>query len=312
MRGHFLTLADLKGADVRELLRTAASLKRRPAAGRRRLSGKVVALVFQKPSLRTRVSFEVAARQLGGSAIYLGPDDSQLNLREPVKDVARTLSRYVDALVVRTFRHEDVEECARYASIPVINGLSDLHHPCQALADLFTLQERFGRLNGLTLAYIGDGNNVLHSLIQGAAMFGIRLRVATPDGYAPQATVWNQATRGGEGTLELMLGKPGAAVRGADVIYTDVWTSMGQERQRQARVKAFRGFQVTRKLLEQAARGCVVLHCLPAHRGEEITDEVLESSRSLVFQQAENRLHVQKALLWWLLGTPSGRRVSHG
>ena len=301
---HFLTVSDLRPQEVERLFEMAARGKRDRRISRWALAGKHVALVFQKPSVRTRVSFEVAIQQLGGSSIYLGPDDAQLDTREPVRDVARTMSRYVDGIVVRTFTHSQVEEFARYATVPVINGLSDLHHPCQALADLFTIRERFGRLRGLTIAYIGDGNNVLHSLAQCAGLLGVNLRSAIPDGYRPDLGIWQQAARlarGGKGEL-ILHNDPEEAARGADVIYTDVWTSMGQERERQARRKAFRGFQVSRALLARAKRGCVVMHCLPAHRGEEITDDVLEGPRSIVFDQAENRLHVQKALLLLLFG----------
>jgi ornithine carbamoyltransferase len=301
---HFLTITDLQAAEVERLFRLAARCKRDRGIGRKALAGKQVALVFQKPSVRTRVSFEVAIRQLGGSSIYLGPDDAQLDTREPVCDVARTMSRYVDGIVVRTFTHAQVEEFARCAAMPVINGLSDLHHPCQALADLFTIQERHGRLRGLTIAYIGDGNNVLHSLAQCAGLLGVNLRCAIPDGYRPDLGIWQQAGRLARGARsEIVLhDDPRQAARGAEVIYTDVWTSMGQERERRARRKAFRGFQVSRTLLACAKPGCVVMHCLPAHRGEEITDEVLEGPRSIVFDQAENRLHVQKALLLLLFG----------
>jgi len=305
---HLLTVADLSAAQIARLFRSAAVGKRHRAFGRTALAGRSLALVFQKPSVRTRVSFEVAIRQLGGSSIYLGPDDAQLDTREPVRDVARTMSRYVDGIVARTFAHAQVEEFARYARVPVINGLSDLHHPCQALADLFTIQERFGRLRGLTIAYIGDGNNVLHSLVECAVRLGVRVRCAIPGGYRPDVEIWRRAAglAGAAKAGLLLQDDPEEAVRGADVVYTDVWTSMGQEREREARRKAFRGFQVSARLLRGATPGCVVMHCLPAHRGEEIADDVLEGRRSIVFDQAENRLHVQKALLV-LLMTGKGR-----
>lgn len=296
---HLLSLADLTARELQQLLQLAARCKRNPRFARQALAGKMVALVFQKPSVRTRVSFEVAVRQLGGTAIYLSPDDVRLDEREPVKDVVRTLSRYVHGIIVRTHHHRQVEEFARFASVPVINGLSDLHHPCQALADLFTIQQRFGRLKGLTLSYIGDGNNVLHALAQGASFLGVNLRVATPDGFRPDSRIWRQAVRQAKAHHARLMwsNEPQQAVRHADVIYTDVWTSMGQEHERTVRRKAFRGFAVTRKLLALAKPHCVVMHCLPAHRGEEITEEVLEGPHSIVFDQAENRLHVQKALL---------------
>jgi ornithine carbamoyltransferase len=304
----FLTISDLSRQELAALLRRAARCKRRRAFGGRLLSGKTVALVFQKPSVRTRVSFEVAIGQLGGSSTYLGHGDVQVGTREPVKDVARTLSRYVDGIVLRTFGHGVVEEFARYAWVPVINGLSDLHHPCQALADLLTVQERFGRLRGVTIAYVGDGNNVLHSLLEAAGLSGMHVRAATPKGYEPDWGVWKEALALSPDHVTFDFSHdPRRAVRGADVIYTDVWASMGREHERAARLKAFRGFQVNGRLVSGAKQGAIVLHCLPAHRGEEITEDVLESRRSLVFEQAENRLHVQKALLMMLLG--KGRKT---
>ncbi|MBI4354533.1 MAG: ornithine carbamoyltransferase [Candidatus Omnitrophica bacterium] len=303
MKRDFLTLASWSATELRRLLELAGRCKRSPRAYASALSGKTLALVFQKPSVRTRVSFEVAIRQVGGSAIYLGPEDVYLGKREPTKDVARTLARYVDAIVARTFSHQDVEEFARYASVPVINGLSDAHHPCQALADLFTVQERVGRLKGATLAYVGDGNNVLHSLAEGAGLLGLALRVATPPRYRPQAAIWRQAVQHAarSGGRLTWCENPREAVKGADVIYTDVWTSMGYEREGAVRRKAFRAFQVNQALVKQANRGCVIMHCLPAHRGEEITDDVVEGRQSMVFDQAENRLHAHKALLLTLL-----------
>ena len=306
---HFLTITDLSAGELRQLLHTALRMKRRRALGAGRLSGKTVALVFQKPSMRTRVAFEVAVLQLGGSVVYLGQDDIQLGQREPVKDVARVLSRYVDAIVVRTFGHHHAQEFAAYASIPVVNGLSDLLHPCQALADLMTLQEHFGRLAGLEVAYVGDGNNVLHSLLHGCSMLGVHVRVATPSHYRPDQTIWKAATRlaaASQATLR-WTADPREAVRGADVVYTDVWVSMGQEAQGSARRKAFDGYQVNRTLLRAAKPGCRIMHCLPAHRGEEIADDVMESGRSIIFDQAENRLHAHKALLVFLLGKGSAR-----
>jgi ornithine carbamoyltransferase len=300
----FLSIKDVTAGEVRGLFREAKRLKRDRRRGAEALAGRVVALVFQKPSMRTRVAFEVAVSQLGGSVVVLGQDDIQLGQREPIKDVARVLSRYVDAIVVRTFAHRDAEEFARYASVPVINGLSDLLHPCQALADLFTIEEHFGRLAGLRLGYVGDGNNVLHSLLQACAMLGVHLTVATPDGYRPAPAVWRAAAAQTEsrGASLRWCRDPREAARGADVIYTDVWTSMGQESQHLKRLRAFRDYQVNRTLLKLAKPGCRVMHCLPAHRGEEITEELIDGARSLIFEQAENRLHVQKALLKMLLG----------
>jgi ornithine carbamoyltransferase len=304
---HFRTIHDLSAKELLACLELAARCKRQPATGRGALAGQVLALVFQKPSIRTRVSFEVAIASLGGASTYLAPEDIQLDTREPIKDVARTLSRYVQGIIVRTFRHEQVEEFARYASVPVINGLSDQHHPCQALADLQTMRERFGRVDGLTVAYVGDGNNVLHSLAQAAAVLGMRLRVATPDGYRPDPAIWEEASARAAAHRGLLswTRDPAQAVHDADVIYTDVWTSMGQEAEREQRTAAFRAFQINGALLARAKRRCLVMHCLPAHRGEEITDEVVEGPQSVVFDQAENRLHAQKALLLMLLSKRS-------
>jgi len=296
---HVLTVAAFGRERLERCLALAAQCKRRPDTGRQSLAGRSLALVFQKPSIRTRVSFEVAINTLGGSSIYLAPEDIQLDKREPIKDVARTLSRYVAGIVARVFRHDQVEAFARYASVPVINGLSDLHHPCQALADLLTIQERFPQLAGLRVSYIGDGNNVLHALMQGTSLLGMHLRVATPPAYRPDAGLWRDAESVAKrhgGSIEWTQ-QPQDAVRGADVIYTDVWTSMGQEQEREARLRAFQQFQVTPALVARAKPRCLVMHCLPAHRGEEIAESVLEGPRSVVFEQAENRLHAQKALL---------------
>jgi len=304
MAQHLLTVADLGVKSVEHCLQLAARCKRSPNIGSRALAGKTLALIFQKPSIRTRVSFQVAIAALGGSTVYLAPEDIQLDKREPVKDVARTLSRYVEGVIVRTFTHQQVEEFARFSTVPVINGLSDLHHPCQALADVLTVQERIPKLKGVTIAYIGDGNNVLHSLAQVCGFLGINLRVATPKRYKPNDTIWQQAaseaaTRGAE---FLLTEDPAEAVKGADALYTDVWTSMGQEREQDERLKAFKGFQINHQLLSLAKPRCLVMHCLPAHRGEEITEDVLEGPQSVVFDQAENRLHAQKALLLMLAG----------
>ncbi len=299
MTRHFLRVSDLSPSELAGCLRLAGRCKRAPQVGQRALAGKILALVFQKPSVRTRVSFEVAVRQLGGSTMYLGPDDAQLDTREPIKDVARTLSRYVDGIITRTFTHAQLEEFAQYASVPVINGLSELHHPCQALADLFTMQERFERLKGLVISYVGDGNNVLHSLAEGVSVLGATLRVSTPPGYRPDREIWQQSVRqaGRSGAWLEWVAKPTEAARGADVLYTDVWTSMGQEGERHTRQQAFRDFQLNGSLVKLARPRCIVMHCLPAHRGEEITEEVMEGKHSVVFDQAENRLHAQKALL---------------
>ena len=302
MTRHFLTVPDLSPAELGDVLKTAEAYK----IGRRKdkpLANKVVALVFQKPSMRTRVAFEVAVVQLGGAATYLGQDDIQLGLREPVKDVARVLSRYVDGIVLRTFGHAIAEEFAAYSRVPVINGLSDLVHPCQALADVLTIQEAFGRLKGVKLAYIGDGNNVLHSLAQACAMAGVHVVAATPKQYGPEPGQWAIAKKLATQTGAKMnwVHDPVEAVRGAQVLYTDVWVSMGQEKEKEERRNAFVGYQISEELLAQADKHCRVMHCLPAHRGEEITEGAMECRQSLVFDQAENRLHVHKAVLTGLL-----------
>jgi len=297
----FLSIADLDAPSLRHLLDLAADFKRRRGQGaiETSLAGKTLALVFQKPSLRTRVSFEVAMSELGGTSLYLSPQEIQLGERESVADAARVLSRYVHGIVARTFRHEDVVELAAAASVPVINGLSDFEHPCQILADLMTLREHLGTLEGRTLAYVGDGNNVATSLMLAAPLAGLGLRVATPLGYEPAEEVSRMALqRAEQNSVEMrLLNDPCAAVRDVDAVYTDAWFSMGQEGERELRRPAFAPFQINRELLGVARAGAVVLHCLPAHRGEEISDEVLDGPQSVVLDQAENRLHAQKAVL---------------
>ncbi len=299
---HFLTIPDLAVAELKSVLTRAKALKKTRQKNLSLLSGKTVALVFQKPSMRTRVAFEVAVLELGGRVVYLDQEDIQLGRREPVKDVARVLSRYVHGIVLRTFEHSDAEEFARHSTAPVINGLSDAVHPCQVLADVMTIEEAFGRLSGLKLGYIGDGNNVLHSLVELCARMGINVSVASPKGYEPDPAIWRAALKEAKkhgSSLELGV-NPKLAAKGADILYTDVWVSMGQEQQRNARLKTFEGYQINKELLKLAKPGCRVLHCLPAHRGEEITEDVLESPQSLVIEQAENRLHAHKALLEFL------------
>lgn len=297
---------DLSAGELREVLGFAGELKRRMKAGDRPalLAGKVLAMIFEKPSLRTRVTFEVGMWQLGGTAVYLAPGDAQLGSRESLPDAARNLERWVDGIMARTFAHATVEMLAANARIPVINGLSDREHPSQTLADLMTIRERVGEVEGVRIAWVGDGNNVCHSLLLGAAKLGGQVAVATPPAYAPDAAVVARAQKiAGETGGRITVGTdPTAAVRGAQVIYTDVWVSMGQEAERTARLAAFAGFQVTAGMVEAAAPGAVVLHCLPAHRGEEIAADVLDGPHSAVFDQAENRLHAQKALLAMLLG----------
>lgn len=296
---------DLSAGELREVLGFAGELKRRMKAGDRPalLAGKVLTMIFEKPSLRTRVTFEVGMWQLGGTAVYLAPGDAQLGSRESLPDAARNLERWVDGIMARTFAHATVEMLAANARIPVINGLSDREHPSQTLADLMTIRERVGEVEGVRIAWVGDGNNVCHSLLLGAAKLGGQVAVATPPAYAPDAAVVARAQKiAGETGGRITVGTdPTAAVRGAQVIYTDVWVSMGQEAERTARLAAFAGFQVTAGLVEAAAPGAVVLHCLPAHRGEEIDADVLDGPHSAVFDQAENRLHAQKALLSLLL-----------
>jgi ornithine carbamoyltransferase len=316
LRGRdLLSIADLTPEELRRVLDTAHALKAlRQAQGERILAGKVLALVFEKPSLRTRVSFDVGMRQLGGECLYLSPPEVGLGSREPVEDVARTLSRYVDGIAARTFEHRTVEELARWADVPVINALSDGEHPCQALADVLTVEEKKGRLAGVSLAFIGDGNNVARSLCLAAAMSGMEFRLASPAGYElPAETVARaeEMARASGGSLAC-LRDPKEAVRGADVVYTDVWASMGQEADASARREVFQGYQVDARMMSLAAADAVFMHDLPAHRGEEVAAEVIEGPQSVVFDQAENRLHAQKAALALILRQGSGQVPSTG
>jgi ornithine carbamoyltransferase len=308
-----LTLDDITPAALRALLAGAARIKRAREANKSRpapLAGKTVALLFEKPSLRTRVSFEVAARELGASSLYLSPAEVGLGQRESVADVARVLSQYVHAVVIRTFHHATLEAFARAATVPVINGLTDLHHPCQALADALTMQEEFGDLSGRTLAYVGDGNNVAHSLVQIGARAGMHVRLATPAGHEPDAAIVQaaQPVAGRTGGSVTLVHDPEAAASGASVLYTDVWTSMGQEAEAAARRPIFAPYQLNARLLRLARPDAIAMHPLPAHRGEEITDEVLDGPRSRVFDQAGNRLHTQAAILLALCSQPSTAR----
>ncbi|GIW81094.1 MAG: ornithine carbamoyltransferase, catabolic [Gemmatales bacterium] len=299
---HFLTLLDWSGAEIRRLLADAAKAKakRKNAKGIKSLANRVVALIFEKPSLRTRVSFETAIAQLGGTSLFLVGQEVGLGTRETIPDCARTLSEYVDAVVLRTFRHATIEEFAAYARCPVINALSDCYHPCQALGDLLTMQEIFTTLQGRTVAFVGDGNNVARSLAIGCGKLGMRFVLACPQSYGfDQAFLELYQSHIPDSEL-IICHDPREAVTSADVIYTDVWASMGQENERERRLKQFRSYQVNEELLALAPPHARIMHCLPAHRGEEITSEVLESERSVVFQQAGNRLYVQKALLQWL------------
>ncbi|MEK6977314.1 MAG: ornithine carbamoyltransferase [Candidatus Hydrothermarchaeota archaeon] len=295
---NFISILDLKA--WKAALDDARKMKRAPH--RTDLRQRTLGLVFEKASTRTRVSFEVAMTQLGGHAIYLDWKSSQLGRGESIKDTARVLGRYLDGVVMRARSHRDVVELGSHAGIPVINGLSDLEHPCQALSDLFTIREREKGFKGVKLAYVGDGNNVCNSLLLGSAMVGMDVAVATPKGYEPPRDIVNRAKKlaAKTGSRVELLRDPAKAVEGADYLYTDVWVSMGQEKEEAERMRAFQGFQINRKLVKQAGNP-YIMHCLPAHRGLEITDEVIDGKRSIVLDQAENRLHVQKALLVYLL-----------
>jgi ornithine carbamoyltransferase len=300
MKRDFLSLADLTRAELEEILHLAATLKRDLKAGKRPplLAGKSLAMIFEKPSLRTRVTFEVGIAQLGGYPIYLTPRDIQLGERESVADVARNLDRWVDLIMARTFSHGTLVELASHAGVPVINGLSDILHPCQVLTDCFTLLEKRGRLDGLRVAFIGDANNVANSWMEAAAKFGFTFVLACPPGYEPHEATFGSA-RAAAAKVEVTH-DAAAAAAGADVLYTDVWTSMGQEDEAAQRKHDFAAYQVNAALLRRARPDALVMHCLPAHRGEEITDEVIDSRQSIVFDQAENRLHTQKGIMIWL------------
>jgi len=301
----FLSLGALSPGQLWSLLELAISLKKERGQGANapRLAGKALAMIFQKPSLRTRVSFEMAMVQLGGHALYLSPQEIRLGQRESVPDVARVLSRYVDAIMARVYAHDDLITLAKWASVPVINGLSDRNHPCQGLTDLLTIYEKLGGLKGVKLAYVGDGNNTLHSLLLGGSSAGMELAVATPEGYDPLPQVVRQAQEIAartNGAIRLVR-DPREAVSGADVVYTDTWTSMGQESETEERRIVFAPYQLNTALLGLAGPKAGVMHCLPAHRGEEITDEIADGPQSWLFDQAENRMHAQKAILVDLL-----------
>ncbi len=292
---HFTRVADFSGDELELVLDVAARLKQAPRAEQLVLPGRALGMIFAKPSTRTRISFEVGIAQLGGYGLYLRSDDLQLGRGETIRDTATVLSRYLDAIMIRTFAQAEVEELAEHAGIPVINGLTDETHPCQALADMLTIRERLGRLDGVRVAYLGDGNNVCSSLMVAATRLGANFVAATPAGYEPdERAVATARESGGEvGVVR----DPTEAVRDADVLYTDVWTSMGQEDDRDRRLRDFDGYGITPELLGQARNGAIVLHCLPAHYGEEISEDVLYGPQSAVWDQAENRLHAQKALL---------------
>jgi ornithine carbamoyltransferase len=298
-----LTGMEWSPAQVRELFHLAADVKGHPDRYRGALAGRFLALIFEKPSLRTRVTFEVGISSLGGATVFLDHTETKLGQRESIPDVAKNLERWVQGIVARTFTQESIDALAENASIPVINALSDRYHPCQALSDFFTLEERFSGFRGLKLAYVGDGNNVCHSLLSMGARIGAHVRIATPAGYNPDPAVVSEAKRTARetrGKIELCT-SPEEAVADAQAIYTDVWTSMGQEKEVAAREAAFAAYQVNEALFAQAAPDAVFMHCLPAHRGSEVSKEVIDSPRSIVFDQAENRLHMQKAILLTLL-----------
>ncbi len=306
MKQDLISLADLSPQEMQAYLDDAVTLKKAQKAGQGKplLAGKTLGLIFQKPSLRTRVSFEVGMLQLGGHALYLSPNEIQLGVRESVPDVARVLSRYVDGIMARVFAHSDAQTLAQYATVPVINGLSDYSHPCQGLADFLTMYEYKGRLAGRKLAFVGDANNVYHSLLFGATLLGMNVACASPAGYEPKANVLATAQpfAAASGSQVTITNDPFQAVRDADVIYTDVWTSMGQEAEAEKRRIAMRPYQVNGALVAAARKDVIVMHCLPAHHGEEITDEVVDGPHSVVFDQAENRMHAQKAVLVKLMG----------
>jgi ornithine carbamoyltransferase len=302
----FIGLADFSGEQLWTWLQQARDLKAEWLAGGNKpiLRGKALGMIFQKPSLRTRVSFEMAMQHVGGHALYLSPNEIGLGGRESVADVARVLSRYVDGIMARVFSHDHILELARHSRVPVINGLSDYNHPCQGLSDLFTIWEKLDRLEGVTLSYVGDGNNVVTSLLLGGTKLGMHVRVGTPPGFEVKDGVLEQARSFTEesGGSVFVTHDPHEAVTGADIVYTDVWASMGQEAEKAQRAAVFPPYQVNARLLAAARPGALVMHCLPAHRGDEITDEVADSPQSVLFDQAENRLHAQKAILVDLLG----------
>ncbi|MCM8792047.1 MAG: ornithine carbamoyltransferase [Candidatus Omnitrophica bacterium] len=304
MKRDLISLKDLSYKDMEDIFLLTKEIKKNKHRFSSALRGKILGLIFEKPSCRTRVSFEVSMFELGGYSIYLGPQEINLGIRESIKDVAQTLSRYLHGIVIRTFAHGNVIEMAKYASIPVINGLSDFSHPCQVLSDLYTIKEKFKKLKGIKLTYVGDGNNnVCHSLLYACPKVGINLRIACPSKYAPDSNVVKEAERlaDSQGSIIELFNCPFEAVKDADIIYTDVWTSMGKESERDIRRKIFRNFQVNKNLLSYNKKNCLIMHCLPAHRGEEITDEIIDSKNSIVFDQAENRLYIHKAILIRLL-----------
>lgn len=302
----FLQLSDLSSEEILYLLEEAKELKAMQKQGKPHpyLAGKVLGMIFEKSSTRTRVSFEVGMLQLGGHAIFLSSNDLQLGRGESISDTAKVLSRYIDCMMIRTFAHSNVEELAEHATVPVINGLTDMHHPAQVMADLLTIMEHKGKLSGLKMCYLGDGNNnVAHSLMEGAAKVGMHITIASPSGYLPNGKITEQAIQVGKltGSKIVVTNDPLEAIKDADVVVTDVWTSMGQEEETEKRLKAFQAYQVNKELCKHAKSDFIFLHCLPAHRGEEVTAEIIDGPHSVVFDEAENRLHAQKAILKLLL-----------
>jgi ornithine carbamoyltransferase len=304
MLDNFISIHDLTLYQFSKILDISREIKDNPHRFRNKLKGKILAMIFQKPSLRTRMTFEVGMLQLGGEAVYLSPSDIQIGTRETVYDMGKNLERWVEAIMIRTFAHQNVIDLAQACHIPVINALTDLLHPCQAMADFFTLKEKRGDLANFKLAFVGDGNNVCHSLLSAAAKAGSKMSVATPPGYAPDPEIRKQAEEDGKetGASFSFTNDPSEAVENADAIYTDTWASMGQEQEKEKRGEIFAPFQVNKSLMAKAKEDVFFMHCLPAHRGEEVTDDVIDSSQSLVYDQAENRLHVQKVIMLSLLG----------
>jgi ornithine carbamoyltransferase len=299
----FIEIHDYSADEVREIFEIARDMKADPKKYRRALEGQTLAMIFEKSSTRTRVSFEVGMFQLGGHALFLSARDIQIGRGEPIVDTARVLSRYVDGIMARTYAHSTVTDLAAFATVPVINGLTDLSHPCQVMADYFTAWEKFGDLKGRKLAYVGDGNNMAHSLMFGAPKVGMNVAIAAPAGYAPDATIVGmaQADADAAGTKVVVTTSIEEAVRDADVVETDVWASMGQEEEAEKRRRDFEGWQVDKRVMSMAKKDAVFMHCLPAHRGEEVAAEVIDSPQSVIFDEAENRLHVQKAILYALM-----------
>ncbi len=313
---HFLSLKDVSPEELNRIFELSVDVKKNPGKYSKALEGKTLGMIFQKSSTRTRVSFEVGMFQLGGHALFLSSTDIQIGRGETIADTARVLSRMVDMIMARVFGHDLVEDLARYGSVPVINGLSDFSHPCQAVADYFTLYERWGNLKGRKIAYVGDGNNVCHSLLYGAAILGMHIAVGAPDGYKPDQNVvrFSEELARKTGGSVTIVTDPRDAVKDADSVYTDVWASMGQEKEYHERKAVFGGYQVNKQLFSLAKKDAIFLHCLPAHRGDEVTDDVIDSPNSAVFDEAENRLHCQKALLLFLAGgfTAERRRGRRG